>query len=143
MRVRFVGFTVSLMLSAAGLTYAADDGPYYLALGDSLALGVQPTFNGHDGPTNQGYVDDLYHVTRLHVQGLRLTKLGCSGETTTTMINGGICEYAQGSQLAQAVEFLQTHRIAFITLDIGANNIDGCFTMNPPAIDPICVSNGL
>src|SRR2546430_12703488 len=30
--------------------------------------------------------------------------------TTGTMISGGICDYAQGSQLAEAVRFLRDHR---------------------------------
>jgi lysophospholipase L1-like esterase len=143
MHVRLVRFTVSLLLLASGVAYAAGEPPYYVALGDSLALGVQPTSNGTDVPTNQRYVDDLYGLARLRVRDLRLAKLGCSGETTTTMINGGICDYPQGSQLAQAVAFLQTHRVAFITVDIGANNVDGCYTLNPPGIDPICFSHGV
>src|SRR5262249_38645834 len=63
-----------------------------------------------------------------HVPGLRLVELGCSGETTWTMIHGGICSYSAGSQLAQAVAFLRSHRgrIALLTLDIGANHPNTC-----------------
>jgi len=40
------------------------------------------------------------------------------------MIDGGICSYDHGSQLDEAVAFLQGHRqfVAFITIDIGAND---------------------
>ena len=60
--------------------------------------------------------------------GLKLVKLGCPGETTASMINGGICRYRGGSQLAAAVAFLQAHRgrVLLVTLDIGANDPEHC-----------------
>ena len=44
------------------------------------------------------------------------------------MINGGICRYRGGSQLAAAVGFLQAHRgrVLLVTLDIGANDPEDC-----------------
>jgi hypothetical protein len=44
------------------------------------------------------------------------------------MINGGICHYPAGSQLAAAVGFLQAHRgrVLLVTLDIGANDPEDC-----------------
>jgi lysophospholipase L1-like esterase len=56
---------------------------------------------------------------------LRLVKLGCGGESTATMITDSRCPYGTGSQLGDAVEFLDQHpgEIAFITIDIGANDI--------------------
>ena len=113
---------------------------YYLSLGDSLAQGVQPNSTGASVETNQGYADDLFGVERFRVPGLQLEKLGCPGETTTTMLTGGICPYAQGNQVAAAVAFLATHKVAFITIDIGANNVDGCVT--PTGLDPTCVEAG-
>lgn len=130
----------AVMGPAAAATAAVDGAPYYLALGDSLAQGVQPNRAGQSVETNQGYADDLwarYHAVSPH---LRLAKLGCPGETTGTMMNGGICHYSLGSQLAQATAFLATHRVAFVTLDIGANNIDGCITAS--GLDPVCVGGG-
>ena len=113
---------------------------YYLSLGDSLAQGVQPNSTGASVETNQGYADDLFGVERFRVRGLQLEKLGCPGETTTTMLTGGICPYAQGNQVAAAGAFLATHKVAFITIDIGANNVDGCVT--PTGLDPTCVEAG-
>jgi lysophospholipase L1-like esterase len=103
---------------------------YYLSLGDSLSVGVQPNAAGKSVPTAQGYADQLYAALRAGDPGLRLVKLGCSGETTHTMIDGGICSYPAGSQLAQAVSFLRAHRghISLITIDIGANDPDSCVT---------------
>lgn len=113
---------------------------YYLALGDSLAQGVQPSLTGNT-ETNQGYVEDLFAVFRTRIPGLALAKLGCPAETTSTMIHGGICTYAEGSQLAAAISFVQTHPITLITIDIGGNDIDNCIAIT--GIDSTCFSHAL
>jgi len=64
---------------------------YYLSLGDSLAQGVQPNASGASVRTQHGYANQLFAALRSSRPGLRLVKLGCSGETTATMMNGGIC----------------------------------------------------
>ena len=101
---------------------------YYLALGDSLSQGVQPNAAGVSVKTPDGYADQVYAALRSGRPGLRLAKLGCPGETTTSMINGGICRYRARSQLAAAVAFLQAHRgrVLLVTLDIGANDPEDC-----------------
>jgi lysophospholipase L1-like esterase len=103
---------------------------YYLALGDSLAVGVQPDAAGTSVETRRGYADQLYATLRRNQPRLRLVKLGCPGESTATMMNGGICAYRGGSQLAAAVSFLHAHRarVSLVTIDIGANDADGCVT---------------
>ena len=96
-------------------------------------------------PTNQGYANDLYAAEKHKIRGLRLEDLGClsnPGESTTTMINGGKCNYSAGNQLSQAVRFIRRHRIAFITLDIGANNVDSCVT-GGTQINISCVTAGV
>jgi len=141
MRAQFAAFFAAIIVCAAA-TAAADPAPaplYYLALGDSLSLGVQPTADG-DAETDQGYADDLAAFYRFRIPGLRLAKLGCSGETTSSMIAGGVCEYAAGSQLAQAVRFIRRHNVAFITLDIGADNIVHCISLTD--VDQDCLSRG-
>ena len=122
---------------------------YYLALGDSLAQGVQPDSSGASVITNHGYVDDLYALYRRTYPQLRLVKLGCPGETTTSMINGGVCPatayrpFHAKDQLDAAAHFLKSHRgqVALVTLDIGANNVDGCVTA--AGLDPACVQTGI
>ena len=103
-------------------------------------MGVQPSPSGGVS-TNQGYADDLYAVFRRYVPRLGLAKLGCSGETTATMIEGGVCSYAEGSQLAAALSFLQAHKVSFVTLDIGANDVDHCISLT--GIHTACFANGL
>jgi len=140
-------FVVAVTIAVAGAVIPApaksDPAPtYYLALGDSLSVGYQPG----PGDTNQGYTDQLY--TKLHLldPNLQLVKLGCSGETTGTMINGGKCtdgRYPTGSQLNEAVAFLLAHpgQVKYLTLDIGANDVDGCLPGGQP--DAACLASGL
>jgi lysophospholipase L1-like esterase len=108
---------------------ASSKATYYVSLGDSLAQGFQP-IGGPPSPGsppgyNQGYADQLFKLTRSRYTQLREVKLGCGGETTTTLRFGGICPYDEGSQLAEAVAVLQENagRIAFVTIDIGANDV--------------------
>ncbi len=111
---------------------------YYLALGDSLAYGYQPTH-----VTGQGYVDDLYANLHANDANLQLNNLGCPGETSATMISGGICSYAEGDQLDAAIHFLRSHplRVKLVTIDIGANDVDHCLSTG--SIDETCINDGL
>jgi lysophospholipase L1-like esterase len=128
-RVR-IALAVAMVAAATACSGPARPGPatYYLALGDSLSQGVQPNAAGVGVETGQGYPDQVYAALRPDHPALRLVKLGCPGETTGTMIHGGICRYAQGSQLAAAVAFLRAHRghVFLITIDIGANDTEDC-----------------
>ena len=114
---------------------------YYLSLGDSLSVGDQPNAQGVTLPTNQGYANQLYDMLRPFDRGLVLAKLGCPGETTATMINGGICGYAgdqrfsltadTGNQFDATLAFLRAHRghVPLITIDIGANDLNPCVAL--------------
>jgi lysophospholipase L1-like esterase len=101
---------------------------YYVALGDSLAQGVQPNAKGASVETPHGYPDQIYATLHRSHPSLSLIKLGCPGETTVTMINGGICHYPAGSQLKAADAFLRQHRgqVRLVTIDIGANDPETC-----------------
>jgi len=128
--------------AAAGT--AAPAVSYYLSLGDSLAQGVQPEPepNGPNTPTKQGYPDQLYPTLRAANPTLQLQKVGCPGETTTTMLHGGgpcAAAYTTGSQLEDAVQFLQAHHghIADLTINIGSNDILSCVQPDG-SIDTAC-----
>ena len=101
---------------------------YYLALGDSLSIGIQPNPAGAGEPTASAYPRQLDAMLRQAGSHLTLVQLGCSGETTRTMIRGGICRYPRGSQLREAVAFLRAHRhhVPLVTIDIGANDPNHC-----------------
>jgi lysophospholipase L1-like esterase len=131
--------------SAAAKTASAKAGTrYYLALGDSLSQGQQPNLKGVSSNTTEGYADDLYQAEIKRVHDLQLVKLGCGGETTQSMITGkgnkyaayNHCRPAGGSQLAAAVKFLKAHHakgeVPLVTIDIGANDVDGCVSASNP-----------
>ena len=115
-------------LAASHGAKATTASSFYLSLGDSLAQGVQPNAQGVSVETNQGYPDQLFTALRLGNPTLKLVKLGCPGETTVTMIDGGICSYSTGSQLKQAVAFLAQHKghVQLVTIDIGDNDLNPC-----------------
>jgi lysophospholipase L1-like esterase len=130
---------LAMSASAVAPARAATQGSdYYLSLGDSLAAGAQPDAAGTTVATSQGFTDQLYAMLSRGDQGLRVQKLGCPGDTTTTMINGGICGYTggsrysytagTGSQVGAALAFLAAHRghVPLITIVVGADNILPC-----------------
>lgn len=119
---------------------AAQPTQYYLSLGDSLAAGIQPDEDGNNEITDDAYTDLLYKRVRGRIQGLEHVKLGCPGETTFTMFAGGICPYPSGSQLNEAVAFLAAHpgEVAFITINLGANDLLVCDPTDPDIA--ICVA---
>ena len=137
--------------AAAAVTACSGPAPsaapvsYYLALGDSLSQGVQPDAAGVSVETGQGYPDQVYAALRSRDPGLRLVKLGCPRETTGTMINGGICRYPGGSQVAAALAFLRAHRgrVFLITIDIGANDPEQCGARPNIAKIVSCIGTGL
>src|SRR2546421_4825735 len=115
---------------------AAKRTDYYLALGDSLAFGFQPT---PDHDFTHGYVQQLSAT----LPNLVLDNLGCPGETSTSLVLGGKCPYPGGrSQLDTAIAFLRAHRgkVRLITLDIGGNDGDHCVTA--PRIEPTFLDQG-
>jgi lysophospholipase L1-like esterase len=132
------GFAVILVVagllwSAVPVGAASEPTSYYVSVGNSLAQGFQPIGGPHTNSAaagyNQGYADQLFKLARNGGgEHLRLVKLGCGGESTATMIANSLCPYDTGSQLGDAVQFLDDHQgeIAFITIDIGVNDLDDC-----------------
>lgn len=127
---------VTVVTSLLAVTAARADvgGPQYLvALGDSVAQGYQP-IGGPSSPYgdpgfNHGYPEELVKLVRDRYPQLRLVNLGCGGESTRTVIEGGVdwCRWPAGSQLEQAEAFLEEHKgeVALITITIGANDVIG------------------
>jgi lysophospholipase L1-like esterase len=111
----------------------------YLSLGDSLAAGVQADETGASILTDDGYADQLHRRFARVLPGLRHIRLGCPGETTGTMLNGGICEYEHGSQIDEAAAVLARSRplVLLVTIDIGANDVNRC--LDEGTIDQACV----
>ncbi len=139
----FVPSTFASTCSAVAQSALIGPKPFYLALGDSLAYGYQPNLD-----FNHGYTDDFYHDLENHGTS-HYADMGCSGETTTTMING-LCPLSIlrkypyiGSQLLAAVIYLRFHpgQVSPVTLDIGANDVDLDINYSTCAISPSLASN--
>jgi len=120
---------------------------YYLALGDSLAAGDQPDHTGATVSTTQGYVNQLDALLAAHGHTLTLRNLGCESETTWTFVHGTICSYpgepGMGSQFRAAVDFLHAHagHVPLITIDIGGNDLNSCYTITSAAAAATCAKS--
>lgn len=146
---RYPALLLCLTMLTLGNVAAASDHDngvrHYLSLGTSLAVGIQPDASGANRLTDEGYADQLHDIVAPEFRKLKLTKLGCPGETTSTMMNGGLCDYEEGSQLAQAVEFLSAHknRVAIVTIDMGVNDVlaANCIDVPTSKVDVVCLLN--
>ena len=148
MTIRYLAILASLSIFAFADAVAEehDNGVrHYLSLGTSLSVGIQPDASGVNQLTDEGYADQLHDIVAPGFRKLKLTKLGCPGETTVTMISGGKCEYEEGSQLAQAVEFLHAHKnkVAIVTIDMGVNDVlaANCIDVATANVDEVCLIN--
>jgi lysophospholipase L1-like esterase len=121
----------------ASVSSAAPADPVYLALGDSLAASFQP-----NGDLRSGYAEQLFQLQQAEIPDLRLKKLACPGATTRTMdVPIARCPYPAGSQLDQAVSVLGSRDVAFVTLQIGSNDLLRCFRFGRAAFDQGCVDD--
>jgi lysophospholipase L1-like esterase len=126
---------------------------YYVALGDSLSQGMQPDAKGLTVDTDDGYVDDIGARALKRIPTLQVIKLGCGGDTTTSLLTGKgndaaakalHCDRQGGSQLAAAVSFLKSHHAAgevpLITIDIGANDLAPCLQLTSATAAAACAN---
>ena len=140
---------VLLILASTVLAACGDDGAgagaggdktpapasYYLALGDSIAFGLQPDeADASPQAFDTGYVDVFAARLRKATPNLRVVNYGCPGETTATFIRGGCPWLAEGEQLHDAFEgsqleaaqaFLRAHpkQVSPITLTLWGNDL--------------------
>ena len=139
----FVAAALMVSMLQGGIPVARAGGgeTFYLALGTSLAVGFQP----NRGETSKGYVDVLWRRMAQQIPGLSLKNVGCPGETSSSMITGAHphCRYPEGSQLDAAVAFLQAHpaQVAFITVEVGANDFIGACLRDTGRLDRACAAD--
>jgi lysophospholipase L1-like esterase len=107
---------------------ATDTHAVYLALGDSLAVGV-----GASRPAETGYVPRLHRAIRdgNATAARSLRNLAVSGETSASMLQGG--------QLEAALELIDRGDppVALVTLDIGGNDLLALLRTEACQIDPL------
>jgi lysophospholipase L1-like esterase len=108
---------------------------YYLALGDSIAYGIQPANVNLPPSSAHGYVDLVAARLRKLAPKIRVVNYGCPGESTKTFTAGGCPWLADGrklhvpfhgTQLAAAIAFLRAHpgQVSPITVTLGGNDIN-------------------
>jgi lysophospholipase L1-like esterase len=108
---------------------------YYLALGDSIAYGFQPTkANASPAAVDTGYVDLFASRLRKLSPKLEVVNYGCPGESAVTFARGG-CDWLKhggklhnqfrGSQLKAALSFLRAHpaKVSPITVTLWGNDL--------------------
>jgi len=151
--VRVVALTVATVASFVtfGLVSSSSAGAdtpvtaFYLDIGASASLGVQPTASYPKGQrTDEGYAD--YVVAQEATKGvtLELHEIGCSGEITNTMVYGGDrCYVSPDTQLNEAISFLQSHQDenGLVTIDLGFNDLLPC--LHQWSTNPDCVTRHL
>ncbi|WP_179381964.1 amidohydrolase family protein [Streptomyces sp. SA15] len=96
-----------------------------------------------DKDTRIAYTDQLYAQLKQRQPGLKHIRLGCTGETTASLLKGDTCHYPNAkSQLDAAAKAMAKHRghVSYVTIDIGANDILECADDTTGAIDQTCVN---
>ncbi len=123
--------------------------PFYLVMGGSSSLGLQPDGVPSDNAelTENGYANDVVNLEQdqLH-QTLDLDQIGCLGtrvEYLTTHPVSNMCYTAPTTQLTAAVAFLTAHQddTGIVSIDLGFNDVRYCLWEHP--INPHCVSQQL
>lgn len=124
---------------------------YYLALGDSMAYGFQPTkANRPPSGFRTGYVDVFAARVRALAPKIRVVNYGCPGESAKTFINGRcpwlagggrLHDAFKGNQLGAALAFLGAHRgqVSPITLTLWGNDMFNDFA--PACKDLVCIQS--
>src|SRR5262245_28096829 len=141
-RSTLIALLVAAALAATSAASANEGTTYYVSLGDSLAVGVQPIGPPPFNETDRGYTDKIFSALEAADPKVKHIRLGCGGESTTSMLEGSqlpsvasscgppsfyVHRYPHKTQLAEAVSFLRAHRgfVRLVTIDIGANDALG------------------
>lgn len=132
----FVGLALTLALPVVAARGATPPQRYYLALGDSIAYGIQPTKSkpgARPSDFRTGYVDVFAARLRKLRPGLRVVNYACPGESTVTFARGACPAFSdrialhdkfRGSQLKAALTFLREHpnEVSPITVTLYGND---------------------
>jgi hypothetical protein len=133
------------LAGAASTTTLDPNQSFYLDLGGSGSVGVQPTAAvPHGEPTASGYANYLVTIEAASGHNFQLTQLGCPGESTAMALHGGDrCYASASSQLAAATSFLTQNsgQNGLVTVDLGFNNVVQCLRQTSGVTS--CVSQGL
>jgi lysophospholipase L1-like esterase len=115
----------------------------YVALGDSYAVGYQPTAPHVGSTTTNGYANQLLPLAKRKGYHLKLVNFGCGGATTTSILQTPGCQPQSragggpaytATQADAAVAYIKAHRkqVALITVSIGGNDVTACAAQSDP-----------
>lgn len=132
-----IGLLVGTLGAGVTSSAATGDTRIYLVLGDSRAASFQPNGDLHDG-----YAEQVFQLEQLKNPNLRLVKLACPGERTSTIDKTRrACPYDEGTQLDQAIAVLSRGNVAFVSLQIGANDALRCFNFRKATFEQDCIDH--
>lgn len=146
----------ALVLTATSVTAANPKDYTYLALGDSVAFGYDPTITKPTPEKFVGYPETIGDIRRL-LKSKKMLNASCPGQSSSTFLTGGPdigceafkaaiglkAEY-QGTQAAFAVsELLSNRKINLVTLSIGGNDLSLLQRFCEGPNFEACVASGL
>jgi lysophospholipase L1-like esterase len=116
----------------------------YVSLGDSYAVGYQPTGVGVGHTTTNGFAYQLPAAAKRRGYRFKLVNFGCGAATTTSILQqvgcppaargpGGV-DYTGTTQIAAAERYLRAHRkqVGLVTVSIGGNDVTTCARQADP-----------
>ena len=116
---------------------SGNNDPMYVALGNSLAVGV-----GSSDPSTLGYVPLFQeHLKDLLADpNLGLLNAGHGGDTSTTLISHGHLDAALDELEARNGDKRSKNDVEAVTVDIGGNDIFGLLFVCAAGLTPTCVA---
>jgi lysophospholipase L1-like esterase len=142
LRLLILALALGLALPAAA-DAAKPKRQLYVSLGDSYAIGFQPSVIHESGGTRNGFAYQVPGLARERGYRFKLVNFGCGGETTASLLERtaacrspgpGGRDYAGRTQIAAAERFLRAHRgkVGLVTVSIGGNDVTGCVNEADP-----------
>jgi lysophospholipase L1-like esterase len=137
-RILILGLALAAALAVPSAADAAKPKrQYYVSLGDSYAIGFQPSIVHAATGTRNGFAYQVPGLAQRRGYRLRLVNFGCGGETSTSLLERtarcagpapGGPDYEGRTQIAAAERFLRAHRgqVGLVTVSIGGNDITRC-----------------
>ena len=109
----------------------------YVSLGDSYAIGFQPSVVHKAAGTRNGFAYQVPGLAKRRGYRFKLVNFGCGGETSASLLERtarcagpapGGPDYAGRTQIAAAERFLRAHRgrVGLVTVSIGGNDVTSC-----------------
>ena len=149
--LRFGVLAVGLVLALAGCSAGGRDerdgapdiragDQVYVSIGDSYAAGYQPQSRRGGSTSQSGFAYQLVAKAAMKGRTLRLINFGCSGETTTQIVDENGCQaaalgpgapaYPDTPQSEAALDVIKTDpaAIKLVTMVMGGNDVAGCLT---------------